>query len=127
MTSSPYCVVDIMSPLKGSAPVTRKFIFEYFINKWSALAAKKNKKTISIDSVCNVNNVYNVNNVNNVNNINDVKNIKNVKNVNNINNVNCKSVKSATLAHHLGPIFGLVFPQTHFRPRNFSPQKCVNF
>ena len=42
VTSSPYCVVDIMSPLKGSAPVTRKFIFEYFINKWSAPAAKKN-------------------------------------------------------------------------------------
>ena len=51
-------------------------------------------------SVCNVNNVNNVNNV------------KNIKNVNNINNVNCKSVKSATLAHHLGPIFGLVLSRS---------------
>ena len=46
--------------------------------------------------------------------VSNVNNVKNFKNVNNINNVNCKSVKSATLAHHLGPIFGLVL---HFLER----------
>ena len=45
-------------------------------------------------------------NVNNINNINN----NNVKIVNNVNIVkNCKSVKSTPLAHHLRPIFGLVY------------------
>ena len=37
----------------------------------------------------------------------NVNNANNINNVNNVNNVN-KSVKSAILAHHLRPIFGLV-------------------
>jgi len=39
-----------MSPLKGSAPVTRKFIFEYFINKWSAPAAKKKENQENLEN-----------------------------------------------------------------------------
>ena len=61
---------------------------------------------INIDSVCNVNNVNTANNANNV------------KNVNNINKENCKSVKSATLAHHLGPIFGLVLQKIQWKTSN---------
>ena len=50
----------------------------------------------------------NIDNVNNVNIFNKVNNVNNINDVNNVNNINCKSVKSATLAHHLRPIFGLV-------------------
>ena len=67
----------------------------------------------------------------NVNNVNNIKNVKNVKNVNNINNVNCKSIKSATLAHHLGPIFGLVNNSFHdeslmITPPEFYPTEVAN-
>ena len=57
----------------------------------------------------NINNFNNVKIVNIVNNVNNVNNMNDINKVNNVNNINCKSVKSATLAHHLRPIFGLVF------------------
>ena len=50
---------------------------------------------------------------------NNVTYPNNVNNVNNVNNINC-SVKSATLAHHLGPIFGLVLIITDISTKKIS-------